>query len=102
MSVDTLIKLVGQFTWDYNGDPVELSAAHVAEVLNRYINGQLSALDVENWANLIEGREDIEFAAPDQDRLKSVMHELANPLLTEPLYIDGAKKLLEKLYARNM
>ena len=38
-----------------------LKKQQIVNILRRYFNGQLSSLDVENWANAIEGREDIEY-----------------------------------------
>jgi len=45
------------------------------------------------WANAIEGRDDIEFN-PDTTAGR-LLHELANPVFTEPLTPARAAELLE-------
>jgi len=71
--------------WDSEGEPVPLTRKHLAAVLRRYLECHLSAKDVETWANLIEGRDDICFEAGSEDRIKETLHELANPALTQLL-----------------
>lgn len=85
------------FPWDRDGEGIELIPTDVAAVLNRFLNGELSAHEVEAWANEVEGREDINFAAPDEALLKDVIFSLANPTLTEPLTVITAKSKLARL-----
>ena len=83
--------------WDYEGMPVTLTGAHLDSVLRRYLAGQLSAADVGNWANLIEGRDDIVFEPGCADRIDDMVYELANPILTQPLDASTASTLLAGL-----
>jgi hypothetical protein len=59
-----LHKIVAQLatlSWDYDGDCVTLKRMHIFSILERYRLNQLSAEEVEYWANQIESREDIVF-----------------------------------------
>ncbi len=80
--------------WDYDGIGVELTKKHIAMALRRYIQGELSESDIENWANQIEGREDVRFAFGHEQEVEDLIFELANPTLTYPLSIPRAKALL--------
>jgi hypothetical protein len=80
--------------WDYEGETVVLRRAHVASLLNRYLSGALSDVDVERWANLVEGREDISFQPGSGDWLDEVIFQLANPGMTLPLDTVLAAKLI--------
>lgn len=83
--------------WDYEGEGVELSRQHLATVLQRFLNNTLLADDVECWANLIEGREDVCFESGCGQKIEEVLFELANPLLTQPLDRSRAAVLLSAL-----
>jgi hypothetical protein len=86
---------VGEFPWDYTGEPVTLTSRHIASIVNRFLSGELSSSDIERWANLIEGRDDVDFEKEHQGWIGMVVHELANPILTEPLTVSRARELLD-------
>jgi hypothetical protein len=83
------------FGWDSDEELVILEAAHISTVLNRFLSGEISVTDVEDWANAIECREDIGLleGAPVADALD----ELANPLLTRPLTRQSAAEWVAAL-----
>lgn len=84
-------------TWDYEGDGVELKASYVVNVLERYLQGELSSQEIELWANQIEGRDDVWFEVCSAHEIEEVLYELANPVLTQPLSFGRAAELLETL-----
>jgi hypothetical protein len=55
------------------------------------LKNELSEKEIEDWANLVECREDIEL-----DDVLDVISILANPLLKGVLTQDRAKKLIRK------
>ena len=67
------------------------------DTVNRFLAGRTSAIEVENWANAIEGRDDIGFEPANEQLLRELVHELANPLLTQPLTRERAIELLKKM-----
>ncbi len=84
------------YPWD--SEPlIVLTPKHVRNALQRYMQGNVSEETIETWANAIEGRDDIVFAVEAEDALKEAIHELANPLLTEMLSHQSAKRLFETL-----
>ena len=76
---------LAKFPWDSDIELVFLSASHFLNLFKRYLNGNVTADEVENWANAIEGRDDVGFVAGNKKVLREIIHELANPLLTQPL-----------------
>lgn len=96
-SPDVLGLRISEFDWDYDGVPVELTRAHLVDVLRRYIDRKLLAGDVEHWANLIEGREDICFEHDSEEQVDEALHRLANPGLTYPLSEFSANEIIENL-----
>lgn len=73
--------VLSQLAWDYEGRPFIVTGSHVIKVLERFLRGELSAEDVEAWADLVELREDMAYEEGRHSQLKSVIHALANPLL---------------------
>ena len=86
--LEFLIKELSQFEWDYEGEPVIIEPLHVVSILNRFLSGHLNAKQVEQWANLIECREDIDYEASNRKQLEQVIYEFANPELEGPLTIE--------------
>jgi hypothetical protein len=74
---------LGRFEFDYDSKGVELSRRHISLVLNRFLRSELTANEIESWANYVEGRDDIEFEHLHELQIKEVLHELANPILTQ-------------------
>ncbi len=95
--LDAIEPLLREFDWDYAGNAVELHRSHVVEVLNRYLNRELIASDVERWANLLEGRDDVSFEETSAALIQESLHELANPDLTFALSQPRAKSFIDKL-----
>lgn len=85
--------LIGAFDFDWEGKPlVHMDMQAVASVLRRYVAGEITSEEVETWANLLEGREDIDFA-PDAG---AAIFDLANPVLQGPL-AEVAPVLLSRI-----
>ena len=76
--------------WDSESDLVVASTDHLRRVLVAFLNEELSATDLEKWAELIEMREDI-----DYEEIADQFYKLANPLLTDALTKDLARNLLD-------
>lgn len=90
------IRAVQSFPWDSEKELVTLGAAELKTALGRFVNGDLSAGDLEAWANGIEGRDDIEFIPRE---IIDLVTEIANPLLFSPLNEDTARDLLSRIDA---
>ncbi|MES2359101.1 MAG: hypothetical protein V4529_12285 [Gemmatimonadota bacterium] len=84
-----------QLPWDVEIPVVQFSVGDATSVLRRYEAGQLSAPDIEAWANAIEGRDDI--GIDDHLDLREMIYQLANPSLTQRLTRDAAQGWLKKL-----
>ncbi|MCC6366440.1 MAG: hypothetical protein IT165_23215 [Bryobacterales bacterium] len=65
--------------------PAILRRADVLSVLQRFLDGHLEARDLERWAELFEGRSDVQCEDTPDQILDQVMLELAHPLLYEPI-----------------
>ena len=85
--------------WDSPQTFVTLKPQHITQILQSYLNHQITELEVENWANAIESREDI---ATENERLEQIIFDLANPLLTNSLTPKLAHHYLTQLETSNI
>jgi len=83
--------------WDTDLELVTLRRTHLQTVLKRFLTGELSPEIIEEWANMVEGRDDIAFEGGRHGPTAEVVHTLANPLLTQPLTFERAKSLWSRL-----
>ena len=67
-------------TWD-NDPAITLTRRHVIAVLEQFANASIDAATVEEWANLVESRDDIQFEAGHEGTIAAAIHDLANPVL---------------------
>ena len=82
------------FPWDYVGVGVSFHAGHVISVLQRVLDGTISVDQVEEWANMIECREDVDISGGPEGWTGRTLHELANPPLFGAFSCERAKVLL--------
>jgi hypothetical protein len=85
------------FPWDSDEDLVTLKPEHVADLLGRYLSGELTPGDVEAWANAVESREDIALDPDHRESLNDALFTLANPTLAQPLSTGLARELIGQL-----
>ncbi|MBS0420010.1 MAG: hypothetical protein JSR66_20025 [Proteobacteria bacterium] len=71
--------------YDYEGEVVTLTCAHLARGVRRYLDNEVSASDLQAWADMIEGRPGIEYESSRKDILDRVLCQLSMPYLNEPI-----------------
>jgi hypothetical protein len=62
-----------------------LERESVISIIRRYLDNELSPVDVQRWADVMHVRDDIELQPSYENLLREVLNELANPLLTRSL-----------------
>ncbi len=83
---------IHELPFDTDEELITINRHHVEKVLNMFINGEISDETVEQWANFIEGREDLNY-----DVFGNLIHILANPVLEGKLSISKARKFLDAI-----
>jgi hypothetical protein len=84
-SIPVSIGRLRQFSWDSDRALVVLTGNDLVRILDRYLQGELSNTELEEWANALEGRDDIGYEPSMGDNLRKIIFELANPLLAPPI-----------------
>ena len=76
--IDTLKNMLSQIGFDSETELVSMSRDNIVEILQRSLDKKISFLELEEWANLIECREDIDF---EDEKTQEMIFKLANPYL---------------------
>lgn len=95
--LEEIRRSLSQFEWDYQGDAYSFSGQDLQKVLIMYLKGSLNEEQIEEWANLIEMREDIQFTGLNSGVVESAIFELANPVLYGDVSKESAEALIKKL-----
>ena len=77
-NIDTLKNMLYQIGFDSETELVSMSRDDIVEILQRSLDKKISFLELEEWANLIECREDIGF---EDEKTQEMIFKLANPYL---------------------
>jgi len=99
--INTVLRELAVLGWDSNQEFVTLHVHHVVKVLEEYLAGRRTAAAVEQWAEAIEGRDDIGLDASARAVLSEVIFELANPALCHPLTPLRARRILAMIGAES-
>lgn len=89
-----------RFTWDSDAQLVTLTSNDLIRILDVYLAGKVSTTEVEEWAETLEGRDDIAYDPKHTYILKQIIFGLANPLLTTPMDPALASRLRDSLSQR--
>lgn len=81
------------FPWDYDGNGVTLTAKDITNAINMYKNGEITSSDLENWADLIECREDIDYDEKSSEEINMAIFCLANPGLNGEISHDSVEQI---------
>lgn len=91
------ITAVRKLPWDSEVELVLLTRANAVLLLTRYLRRELSAAELEAWANAVETREDIGAESGHEELLRSFLFESANPLLAEQISDGYARRWMARL-----
>ena len=93
-NIDTLRNMLSQIGFDSETELVYMSRDDMVEILQRSLDKKISFLELEEWANLIECREDIGF---EDKKTQEMVFKLANPYLYGELYEKQVLSYLNEL-----
>lgn len=98
-NLEKILLALNELEWDSEESLIILNRQHIIAILNRYLNTEISSVDIENWANAIECREDISYEENFKTAIDRIIQELANPLLYQPLSNDIAREWRDRFVA---
>jgi hypothetical protein len=97
-SIPELRRELAKLPWD-SRELVVLRPEHAIAVIDRFLDGKRDASQVSEWANAIEGRDDVGLDGNSGGALRDLIFETANPELEGPLTRERATDWRERLRA---
>jgi hypothetical protein len=79
MPLEETLLLLRTYAWDSDEELVTLTAVDVVTLIDRFFAGELSARQVQHWAELLELRDDVGFEERWAEPLRLAVQELATP-----------------------
>ena len=73
------------YGWGASGELVVLTAVDAIRLLERFLRGELTARQVEHWAELLEMRDDVAYEERWSNELRQLLFVLANPEVNETI-----------------
>jgi hypothetical protein len=94
--LETIQKELKSFAWDANEYIIVVTMNDLKAVLTQYLEGKKTIDELERWADLIECREDIDFEDSQENKIKTIVHHLANPELNGKVSVDIVRAWLKE------
>lgn len=91
------VAALSRFDFDSDEELVTLTPSAIVSVLERYLAGVISALDVEEWAEALFGRDDVGLLAGSENLLKEAVFELSTPEINDPISRGLAARWIARL-----
>lgn len=95
--LDAILSLLRSYEWDSDRPLITLDRQTIRHILERYIAGELSEQDIDDWANAVEVRDDICYEENYEELIDDLITQMSNPLLYEPLTQEKASMWLSHL-----
>lgn len=92
--LDILKKKIDTFDWDFEYPLLVIKEVDMQHELLRFITEEVSFSEIEEWANILEGREDINF---ESEKIEQIIYELANPIINQKITYELLKSMLNEL-----
>ena len=93
--VPAAIAALARFPWDNDAELVTLTGADAVRTLQDYLAGKRGALDVQQWADALEGRDAIGREPGLEDELTEFLCEMATPEVAGSLTLEVAKRRVQ-------
>lgn len=90
---------IQKYPWDCENELYLLTKTDVLSVFSRFLSGELSSDDLENWANFLECRDDLGFEAKYEDELSEIVFLIANPDINYSIDVELIHRLKDKVWA---
>jgi hypothetical protein len=85
------------FPWDCEHALVILRPDHICRAIERFLKDEVSAMDLEEWAEAVEGREDVGYFESQSEIISEALFQLSTPAANVPISKQIAGSWLHEL-----
>jgi hypothetical protein len=96
---EPLMRELKSFGWDWpEGAPlVVLKKEHLLRVIDRFLADEITAAQLQEWAENLEAREDVAFDPKEEELLDDVFFRVATPFINETLTKEAVRMMRDEL-----
>jgi hypothetical protein len=76
---------LAEFDWHSELELITMTTHDLARALTRFEAGSLDETDLSDWAEALQGREDVALDPPTRELLSEALYELSTPELFGPM-----------------
>ena len=99
---DPLMRELKSFGWDWAEESplLILKKEDLLRIIDRFLAGQISADQLQEWAENLEVREDVAFDEEESELIYSVFFRIATPEIHEPLTQESVRRMQAELSSK--
>jgi hypothetical protein len=95
---EPLVRELRTFGWDWPGEPLlVLRKDDLLRIIDRFLAGDITAAQLQEWAENLEVREDVAFDKTEEKLLDDVFFRIATPIINEPLTKESVCRMRNEL-----
>lgn len=76
---------------------IHIKRRHLIKIMQDFINGKVSKDELESWAELLEGRDSVEYEEGYEDRISDVLFWISTPDINKPINNNNINEYIEYL-----
>ncbi len=97
--IEPTLAALREYGWDTDASLATLGSQQMLNMLQRYLDDEITADQLTDWGDLIECREDISYEPACDSLLRRVIFEIANPSLNSKISPEVAENMRHRLVA---
>lgn len=93
-SLPSLKNELSKYSWDVEEPYLVITKPQFLKVLKKCLEQQITLQDLENWSNLIECRDDLDF---ENEELQEIIFEFASPEINGEITKERLQEMIKEL-----
>ena len=85
---------LSQYSWDTEEPYLVITKTQLIEVVKKCLDQKITIQDLENWADLIECRDDLDF---ENEELQEIVFEFASPEINGEITKERLQEIIKDL-----
>jgi hypothetical protein len=99
LPIEPTLAALREYGWDTDAGLATLGTQQMLNMLQRYLDDEITADQLTDWGDLIECHDDISYEPAYDSLLKQVIFEIANPNLNSEISQEVAQNMRHRLVA---
>ena len=98
--LEVLHSELSRHEWDLDKELIELRREHIVNIIQKYLNNEITKDELIGWANAVEMRDDIEYENGHEKLIATTLNELNTPEINNPIKREYLLDIIATLLLR--